>query len=54
MQPIKIADSISPDVKLDMENMKCCISSCCIRKHIYNFARYLKHKTMSFTRFKTV
>ena len=52
MQPVKIADTISPE--LDIENLKCCISTCCIRKHIINFTRYLKHKTKTFIRFKTV
>ena len=49
----KVADSIAPDVKLDMEHMQCCISSCCLRKHIINFTRYIKQRT-SFIRFKTV
>ena len=52
MNPLKIAEEIKPEIEL--ENLKCCISTCCIRKQIINFTRYLKHKTKSFVRFKTV
>ena len=45
----KVADTISPDLKADLEHMQCCISGCCLRKHIYNFTKYLKQKTMSWT-----
>ena len=52
MQPVKIADTVSPEV--DLEHLRCCISSCCIRKQIINFTRYIKYKTKSFVRFTTL
>lgn len=51
MQP-KVADTISPEI--DMEHIKCCISTCCARKFVYHFTKYLKQKTKSMLRFITI
>ena len=54
MNPLKIADEIKPHIEMDMENMKCCLSTCCITKHINNWKNYIKKKSSTFFRFKTV
>ena len=51
MQP-KIADNVSPE--LDIEHLRCCISTCCIRKYFINLSRFVKSKSNIFKRLTTI
>ena len=44
----KIVDTIKPNVEL--EKINCCLSTCCMRKKIYNFVKSMTKKTTSFVR----